>query len=568
MKVLKEIERIGIVPVIAMEDAAKAPDLARALLAGGIPCAEVTFRTAAGEAAIHAMAAEVPDILVGAGTVLSVEQAKRAIAAGAKFIVSPGFNPEVVGYCVEQGVLIIPGCATPSEMEQAMSFGLSLLKFFPAEQAGGLSYLKAVCAPYTNLRFIPTGGIGPDNLAEYLAFPKIVACGGSWMAPKVLIDAGKFDEITELCKAAALAKSPAKIPEKSIAISQIAAAQPVKTARVVTFGELMLRLAPEGYLRFVQADRFQVTMGGAEANVAVDLCCLGMDAAFVTKLPGHEIGQLAVNSLRRYGVDTSHIVRGGARVGIYYCEKGASQRPSKVIYDRAGSAIAEAVPGEFDWDSILANAGWFHFTGITPALGEGCAALCLEACKAAKARGIPVSCDLNYRKNLWSRERAGQVMVELMPYVTLLIANEEDAADVFGIHAAGSDTGKGTLSHEGYADVARQLSERFGIPEIAITLRSSITANDNIWAAMLYSGGECYFSKEYPVHIVDRVGGGDSFGAGLIYATCAGMQAQERLEFAVAASCLKHAVEGDVNLVSADEVQKLAAGNASGRVQR
>ena len=572
MQVLKEIKRIGIVPVIAMEDAGKAPDLARALLAGGIPCAEVTFRTAAGEAAIRAMAAEVPEILVGAGTVLSVEQAKRAIAAGAKFIVSPGFNPEVVGYCVEQGVLIIPGCATPSEMEQAMTFGLSLLKFFPAEQAGGLSYLKAVCAPYTNLQFIPTGGIGADNLAEYLAFPKILACGGSWMAPKALIDAGKFDEITELCKAAVLAKmpaknSPAKEPAKK-SPTKVSAVSPVAGAQVVTFGELMLRLAPEGYLRFVQADRFQATMGGAEANVAVDLCCLGMNASFVTKLPGHEIGQLAVNSLRRFGVDTSHIVRGGARVGIYYCEKGASQRPSKVIYDRAGSAIAEAVPGEFDWDSILANAGWFHFTGITPALGEGCAALCLEACKAAKERGIPVSCDLNYRKNLWSRERAGQVMAELMPYVTLLIANEEDAADVFGIHAAGSDAGKGTLSREGYADVARQLSGRFGIPEIAVTLRSSITANDNIWAAMLYSAGECCFSKEYPVHIVDRVGGGDSFGAGLIYATCAGMQAQERLEFAVAASCLKHAVEGDFNLVSADEVQKLAAGNASGRVQR
>ena len=573
MQVLKEIGRIGIVPVIAMEDAAKAPDLARALLVGGIPCAEVTFRTAAGEAAIRAMAAEVPEILVGAGTVLSVEQAKRAIAAGAKFIVSPGFNPEVVGYCVEQGVLIIPGCATPSEMEKAMTFGLSLLKFFPAEQAGGLRYLKAVCAPYTNLRFIPTGGIGPNNLAEYLAFPKVLACGGSWMAPKALIDAGEFDEITALCKAAVQAKtpakeSPAKPPMQFFGNLPAIAAQPTKATRVVTFGELMLRLAPEGYLRFVQADRFQATMGGAEANVAVDLCCLGMDVAFVTKLPGHEIGQLAVNSLQRFGVDTSNVVRGGARVGIYYCEKGASQRPSKVIYDRAGSAIAEAQPGEFDWDAIFANAGWFHFTGITPALGEGCAALCLAACKAAKERDISVSCDLNYRKNLWSKERAGQVMAELMPYITLLIANEEDAADVFNIHAAGSDAGKGFLSREGYADVARQLSGRFGIPEIAITLRSSITANDNLWAAMLYSGGECCFSKEYPVHIVDRVGGGDSFGAGLIYATCAGMQTQERLEFAVAASCLKHAVEGDFNLVSAEEVQKLAAGNASGRVQR
>ena len=338
--------------------------------------------------------------------------------------------------------------------------------------------------------------------------------------------------------------------------------------KVVTFGELMLRLAPEGYLRFVQAEKFQATMGGAEANVAVDLACLGARAAFVTKLPAHEIGQLAVNALRRFGVDTSKILRGGNRVGVYYCEKGASQRASKVIYDRAGSAIAEAKPGAFDWDSIFENAGWFHFTGITPALSEGCAALCLGACQTAQGLGIPVSCDLNYRKNLWSREKAGQVMAGLMPYVSLLIANEEDAADVFGIHAADSDIDGGKLSRAGYEQVARQLSERFGIPEIAITLRQSISANDNVWAGMLYSDGQCHFSKEYPVHIIDRVGGGDSFGAGLIFATLEGQTAAERLEFAVAASCLKHSIEGDFNLVSAGEVRRLAGGSGSGRVQR
>jgi len=338
--------------------------------------------------------------------------------------------------------------------------------------------------------------------------------------------------------------------------------------KIVTFGELMLRLAPENYLRFVQAERFQATMGGAEANVAVDLAALGAQTCFVTKLPAHEIGQLAINALRRYGVDTSHVLRGGSRVGVYYCEKGASQRASKVIYDRAGSSIAEAKPGEFDWDAIFADADWFHFTGITPALSEGCAALCLEACQAAKRLNIPVSCDLNYRKNLWSHETAGRVMAKLMPYLSLCIANEEDAADVFDIHAAGSDVDSGELSREGYVQVAAQLSERFNIPEIAITLRQSISASDNIWAGMLYSGGEAIFSREYRVHIVDRVGGGDSFGAGLIYATLSGLQSAERLEFAVAASCLKHAVEGDFNLVSVDEVRQLAKGSGSGRVQR
>ncbi|MDR1733468.1 MAG: sugar kinase [Oscillospiraceae bacterium] len=338
--------------------------------------------------------------------------------------------------------------------------------------------------------------------------------------------------------------------------------------KVITFGELMLRLAPEGYLRFVQADRFQATLGGAEANVAVDIANYGGDAAFVSKFPAHEIGQLAINSLRRYGVDTSHIARGGSRLGVYYCEKGASQRPSKVIYDRAGSSIAEATDTDFDWTSIFDGADWFHFTGITPALSENCAALCLTACKAAKAAGLTVSCDLNYRKNLWSKEKAGQVMGSLMPLVDVCIANEEDAADVFGIHAAGTDVNTGKLSKEGYIDVARQLTERFGFREVAITLRQSITANDNVWAAMLYTGGESYFSKSYNVHIVDRVGGGDSFGAGLIYSSLAGDDAQGRLEFAVAASCLKHAVEGDYNVVSEKEIRALAGGNASGRVQR
>jgi 2-dehydro-3-deoxygluconokinase len=330
----------------------------------------------------------------------------------------------------------------------------------------------------------------------------------------------------------------------------------------------MLRLAPEGYYRFVQANSYGAVYGGGEANVAVSLAGFGINAAFVTKLPKHEIGQCAVNKLREFGVDTSLIVRGGGRVGIYFLEKGASQRPSKVIYDRAHSAIAEAAETDFDWDKILAGADWFHFTGITPALSDNAAANCLAACKAARAKGITVSCDLNYRQNLWPREKAGEVMGALMGYVDVCIANEEDAADVFGIRAGGSDVTSGKISHDGYKEVAAALVKRFGFKQTAITLRESISANDNNWAAMLFADNEFYFSKKYTVHIVDRVGGGDSFGAGLIYGNLQGMAAQDRLEFAVAASCLKHSIEGDFNLVSADEVKKLAGGNASGRVQR
>ena len=338
--------------------------------------------------------------------------------------------------------------------------------------------------------------------------------------------------------------------------------------KVVTFGELMLRLAPFGYSRFVQSESFEATFGGGEANVAVSLANYGIDAAFVTKLPEHEIGQMAVNSLRKFGVDTSKITRGGNRVGIYYCEKGASQRPSKVIYDRAYSAIAEATTADFNWDAIFEGVDWFHFTGITPALGDNVAEICLEALKAAKARGITVSCDLNYRKKLWTREKAGQVMGTLMPYVDVCIANEEDASDVFGIKASDTDLTAGKVNHEGYKEVAKKLADQFGFKKVAITLRSSISANDNDWAAMLYDGEEYNFSKTYHMHIVDRVGGGDSFGGGLIYAQLNGYSSKDSIEFAVAASCLKHSIEGDYNMVSVSEVKTLAGGDGSGRVQR
>ena len=338
--------------------------------------------------------------------------------------------------------------------------------------------------------------------------------------------------------------------------------------KVVTFGELMLRLAPENYLRFVQSKKFEATFGGAEANVAVSLANYGVDVSFVSKLPSHEIGQMAVNSLRQFGVDTSLITRGGERVGIYYCEKGASQRPSKVIYDRAYAAIAMAKASDFNWPKIFKGVDWFHFTGITPALSDSMAKICLTACKEAKKRGVKISCDLNFRKKLWSKEKAGQVMGELCNYIDYCIANEEDAKDVFGIEADNTDIYSGKLDRNGYISVAKKLTERFNFKGVAITLRESLSANDNNWSAMLYTDGTAYFSKKYAMHIVDRVGGGDSFGAGLIYSLLNGYDSQQAIEFAVAASCLKHSIEGDYNMVSVDEVKKLAEGDASGRVQR
>lgn len=339
-------------------------------------------------------------------------------------------------------------------------------------------------------------------------------------------------------------------------------------AKVVTFGELMLRLAPNGYYRFFQNDQMQATFGGGEANVAVSLANYGIDSVYVTKLPAHAIGQAAVNSLRQFGVDTSKIVRGGERVGIYYLEKGASQRGSVCIYDRAYSAIQMAKPDDFNWNDIFEGADWFHFTGITPALGENLVEICKEACIEAKKRGIKISCDLNYRGKLWTREQARAAMTELCKYVDVCISNEEDAKDVFGIEAENTDIYGGKLNHEGYKSVAKQLAEKFGFEKVAITLRSSISASDNDWAGMLYDGENYCFSKSYHLHIVDRVGGGDSFGGGLIYALLNEKSTQDAIEFAVAASALKHSVEGDYNRVSVAEVEKLAGGDGSGRVQR
>lgn len=338
--------------------------------------------------------------------------------------------------------------------------------------------------------------------------------------------------------------------------------------KIVCFGELMMRLNPAGYLRFVQADQFVTTFAGGEANVAVALAEYGLHSVYVTKVPRHEIGQAAVNSLRKYGVDTSYILRGGERLGIYYVEKGASQRPSKVIYDRQNSAIALATPEEFDWDSIFDGATWFRFTGITPALGHKMVEVCEQACKSAKRLGVTISCDLNYRAKLWTRAQAQSVMEKLCQYVDVCIANEEDAKDVFGIEAESTDVENGKINRNGYSEVARKLSERFPFQKVAITLRTSLSANDNIWSGLLYEQGKSYFAKEYKIHIVDRVGGGDSFGGSLIYTLCSDMSAQDAIEFAVAGSCLKQTIEGDFNLVNSEEVMSLIKGNVSGRVQR
>ena len=339
-------------------------------------------------------------------------------------------------------------------------------------------------------------------------------------------------------------------------------------AKIVTMGELMLRLSPEGNYRFIQADSFQIIPGGGEANVAISCANYGHDCYFVSKLPKHEIGQIALNGMRRYGVNCDFVARGGDRVGLYYAETGASMRPSKVIYDRAHSAIAEAKPEDFNVDKIFEGADWFHWSGITPAISDASAECLRQACIAAKKHGVTVSVDLNFRKKLWTSEKAISVMRPLMQYVDVCIGNEEDAELCLGFKPD-ADVEGGQTDAAGYEGIFRQMKEEFGFKYVVSTLRESFSATHNGWKALIYDGKEFYESKRYDINpIIDRVGGGDSFSGGLIHGLLTKKTQGEALEFAVAASALKHTIPGDFNLVSVEEVEALAGGNANGRVQR
>ncbi|HAS92363.1 MAG TPA: sugar kinase [Sedimentibacter sp.] len=338
--------------------------------------------------------------------------------------------------------------------------------------------------------------------------------------------------------------------------------------KVVTLGEIMLRLSTPQFQRFVQADSFDVVYGGGEANVAVSLANYGYDSYYVSKLPKNEIGQAAINHLRRFGVNTNYIVRGGERVGIYYLESGASMRPSKVIYDRAHSSISEADVSDFDFDDIFKDADWFHFSGITPALSDKAAILTEEALKAAKKHGVTVSVDLNYRKKLWTPEKAKEVMTNLMQYVDVCIGNEEDAQKVLGFKPGKTDVTTGELELAGYKDIFEQMKKKFGFKYVISSLRESYSASDNGWSACAYDGNEFYHSRKYDIRIVDRVGGGDAFASGVIYGLMEGKNFKDALEFGVAASALKHTIHGDFNMVTVEEVETLLKGDASGRVQR
>lgn len=540
---------------------------------------EIALRTAAAIDGMKLLRDRYPEALFLAGTVMTPHQAAAAIDAGAAGIVSPDYLPAVVEAAVRRGVMCVPGGIGDAGKQLAQKAGLHgctieelkerqphqwIYKLFPAVAGQVTNYemARAWQAAYAGLTIVYTGGVNRDNLPRiHRSDPNAIICASALTRylPDVDRTAAEARAWMDIIHAAD--PEPAR-PRK------IAALQPSSSQAVVALGEIMLRLSPGDGRRLGQTTSLDATFGGSEANVAVSLAQWGLASRFVTALPSHSMGQAAINALRYHGVDTTHIARTGDRVGVYYLEAGASQRPSKVIYDRAGSAISQAEPGVIDWVKAFDGAGWFHFSGITPALSPTAALVTAQAVRAARDAGLRISIDLNYRAKLWSKSEATSVITPLMEYVDLVIGNEEDAASVFGIRAAGSDVEAGRLDTAAYDDVARQLVQRFDLSFAAITLRESRSASDNTWSACMDDGSMCAHSTKYDVHVVDRVGGGDAFAAGLIYGLFSRRSPRDALEFAVAASCLKQTIRGDFNLVSTAEVEALAAGDASGRIKR
>jgi 2-dehydro-3-deoxygluconokinase len=542
---------------------------------------EVAFRSEHALPGIEAVLREHRDALLLAGTVLTRAQAEAALAAGVAGVVSADYVPGVVEACVAADVMCVPGgladCGKQL-VQKAEAYGCTLeelrerkpwqwvYKVFPAlaDESAVHATVNAWRAVYPGVRIVYTGGVTLENVGRLSRQdPEGIFCGSA--LARHIDDADRMRADVERWLQAVSGESVGKSEHPA---RSVAALDAKRDKGVVTFGEIMLRLSPPPGIRFRQATSFDVTYGGAEANVAASLAQWGVASRYVTALPEHDLGQAVVDKLRALGVDTSHILRRGNRLGIYFLEHGASQRPSRVLYDRAGSAISSLQPGEVGWDAVFADATWFHWTGITPALSESAAEATLEAVRAAKRLGLTVSADLNYRSKLWSRERAGAVMTPLMEFVDVLVGNEEDAANVFGITAGDTDVERGALDFAAYKEVARQLVERFDLRMAAITLRESHSASENTWSACLYDGSEFLRGPSYRIQLVDRVGAGDAFTAGLIYATLNGKNSQEALEFAVAASCLKQTIAGDFNLVTVAEVEALAAGAAAGRIKR
>jgi 2-dehydro-3-deoxygluconokinase len=541
---------------------------------------EIALRSAHAYGGIKAVLDKFPEALILAGTVMTSDQAERAIEAGVAGVVSADYISDVVDLCVKKDIMCIPGGISDvgkQLVHKAMGYGCAIeelnnnypyqyvYKLFPAFSGAvtNIDLAKAWRGPYKDLTVVYTGGITLETLKQASQTdPQGIFCAS--VLAKHIDDPdmmkAEISRWKEVLKPKPVAESEKPVPEKP--------ETRVQSSKVVTFGEMMVRLSPPKGVRLQQAEAFDVNFGGAEANVAVSLAQFGMNASFVSAFPLNDLGDNAFGTLKRYGVDTQFIVRKGDRVGVYYLEHGHGMRPSKVVYDREHSAVSELSPKDVDWENILDGAGWFHWSGITPALSDSLLNILRDGLEHSKKMGITVSVDLNFRKKLWTEEKAQMVMTDLMSYVDILIGNEEDPIKIFGIEPKGTDVDKGKFNVEGYKDLTKNLVNRFGFKKVAITLRESISASENFWSACLFNGDEFIQGPRYHVPIVDRVGTGDAFAAGLIYSFLEGKNDTEALSFGVAAACLKHSIWGDFNIVSVEEVKRLVAGDTTGRVQR
>lgn len=540
---------------------------------------EVAFRTETAERGIRALYKKYPAALVLAGTVLTVQQAERAIQAGAAGIVSPDYVSSVVEFCVQKDIMCVPGGLSDvgkQLAQKAMVYRCSLedlkikypyqwiYKLFPAFY-GSLDHMDLAQSwkgPYKDLTVIYTGGINSVTLKEaFRKDPKGIFCGSD--LAKHVDDPERMRSHIQGWKKVLGPVGPSVIKKTEKTLKGES-----RQFRIVTFGELMLRLSSPRGVRLSRSTSFDVHFGGAEANVAVSLSNFGMSTRFISALPPNDIGANAISILQSYGVDTQFILRTGQRMGVYYLELGSGPRPSKVIYDRGLSAFSQLKPGDIDWELVLQDADWFHWTGITPALSDSVARLLREGLIAANKLGVKVSVDLNYRKKLWSEKDARSRLTELMPYVNVLFGNEEDPIRIFGLKPKDSDVEKGQISAESYKEIAEYLVGQFGFEKVAISLRESISASENFWSAILFDGQKFIRGPRHRVWIVDRVGSGDAFASGLIYSFLTGRTAVDALSFAIAAACLKHSILGDFSTASVEEVDAFAQGQTTGRVQR
>jgi 2-dehydro-3-deoxygluconokinase len=541
---------------------------------------EIALRSEHAVEGIKTVLGKYPDALVLAGTVMTGQQAEQALEAGVAGVVSADYVPEVVDACVKRDIMCIPGGISDAGKQlvrKAAAYGCSIedlkenypyqwiYKLFPAfsGELSNMDLVKAWRGPYKDLTVVYTGGMTLETLKRAIhKDPQGVFCA-SVLAKDIENPEKMVAEINRW-------KEQLK-PVTPIEKQKPVEGQPdtrTQRLKVVTLGEMMVRLSPPKGIRLKQAKGFDVHFGGAEANVAVSLTQFGVNACFVSAFPLNDIGDNAVGTLKKYGVDTQFIVRKGDRMGMYYLEHGHGARPSRVTYDRAYSAVSTLGPEDIDWEKVLDGASWFHWTGITPALSESLLAVLRDGLEMAHKKGIVVSVDLNFRKKLWTEEKAQRVMTDLMSYVDVLIGNEEDPIKVFGIESKGTDVDKGKLNLEGYKEMTRSLVDMFGFQKVAITLRESLSASENYWSACLFDGKEFIRGPRYHVPIIDRVGTGDAFAAGLIYSLLQGKKNKEALSFGIAAACLKHSVLGDFNIASVEEVERLASGETTGRVQR